>query len=474
MLLDRVWPDVTMTEDSLTQANSVIRRAIGDRTRSFIRTLPKRGYMIPASALDIAPGPPALNGGPRDRPKLAVLPFVNLSGDPEHEFFAEGLTKDLTSALALSRDLHVVPRVWAATYRGQDLSPQAVAASLGAQCLLEGLVRAAAGRLRVTTQLIDGATGKQVLRHRADGLSSDIFEFQDQITREVCIALAVELTFGETARAWDGQTKNIDAWERMVTARNHFLRFTEADNRRARELLLEALNIDPDYASAMIQLGTTYWIDARFYSSTDREKAMAQAEDLAGKVLKINSDNGAAWMLLGAVAYLRDRHDECLSHCIVACDLSPGDGWIRGFYATMCMLADQIVASLAAFAITSRLSAHPFAWVISNHALARMWAGDHAGAEQLATLYRSAEPDDPYGYTNLATILGYAGLMDRARPLVRELTQRFPEFTTANIRRSRHYRDRKKLELVVSILTEAGLPVGQDPQAAVSSAPGLP
>lgn len=450
-IFDTVWAGVIVSEDTITQTIHEIRGALGDHAQTVIRTVPRRGYLFALDALETEISEPK-------GLSIAVLPFVNLSSDPEQQFFADGLTEDVTSALALIRELYVVPKVLSAARPDRNQTPDKLASALGAAYLLTGAVRVALGRLRVTTQLIEGATGRQLWARRFDGAASDIFAFQDQITRDVCAALAVEFTLGWMDLLSEGQTTDLRAWERMIMAHNHYERWTEADNRRARVLLAEALEIDPGYVGAMILLGKTHWAAARFYASTDKEMALAYAEDLARRALAANPNNGSAHMLLGQVAHLRDRHDESLALCRKACELAPGDSSIRCVLGVVSNYAGEIEASLAAFSAARRLSAYPLAWTNYNHALALMWAGNPDRAGDMAVAYREAMPTDPYAYVNLATIRSFAGRIAEARVLVAELRRRTPDFSLADLRRSQHYRDPARLERVLSVLAAAGLP----------------
>ena len=431
-ILHAVWAGVTVTDETLTQTVHELRRALGDDAQALIRTVPRRGYLFPAEALEAAP---------RGHRTLAVLPFVNLSSDPEQQFFAAGLALDLEAALGLIGGIEL------------RLDPAA------ADFELTGSVRAASGHIRVTARLAEAADGRQHWSGRFEGRADDIFALQDEITRNVAVAMQVELTTGDNARLWDGQTSSLAAWERYVVAHGHFLRWTEAENSRARDLLREALELDPNYIAARVMLGKTWWYDARFFTRDgERTPAIAEAERLAGEVLERRPDAANALMLLGGSAWLRDSHDEEVALCRRAFNMTPSDAWALGFFGLISIFSGNLGEALAVLERAARLSPQTFTWIDFHIGHARVWAGDDAGA--LASLhgYVAAEPQDPWGHLLLALVHGFAGRTDDARGAVAEALRRQPDLDQEQVRRSHRYRDPARLEKVIAVLNEAGLP----------------
>lgn len=448
-LMQAVWADTFVTDDSLTQCIADIRRASEDSKHVIVETVPKRGYRLNADELDTV-GPnttggveraEALDAVPRGHRTLAVPPFLNLSSDPEQGFFAAGLGLDLESALGL--------------IGGIELRPDRAVADFE----LTGSVRAASGLIRVTARLAEVAGGRQHWSGRFEGRAADIFALQDEITRKVAVAMQVELTTGDYARLWDGQTASLAAWERYVVAHGHFLRWTEADNRRARDLLIEALEIDPDYLSAKVMLGKTWWYEARFYTQGNaRTHAIAEAEGLAREVLECHSDTASAVMLLGQTAWLCDRHDEAVALCRRACDLSPSDSWLLGAFGVVSIFSGDLGEALAALGRAARLSPQTFTWIDFHIGHARAWAGDDAGAQASLHSYVAAEPQDPWGHLMLAVVHGFAGRPDDARRAVAEALRRQPDLDQEQVRRSHRYRDPARQERMIAVLNAAGLP----------------
>ena len=375
------------------------------------------------------------------KPSITILPFTNLSGDSNQEFFAAGIGIDLESALSL--------------IGGIELRAQGAPSDFQ----LTGSVRAASGQIRVTARLIEAAGGRQLWGGRFDGRGDDIFALQEEITRQVAVAMQVKLDSGDYARLWDGQTKSLAAWERCVVANAYHERWSEADNRRARDLLQEALEIDPDYVAAKVLLVKTWWYDARFYmQGDDREHALATAERLAKEVLERRPDTANAIMFLGGVAWLRDRHDEAIALCRRGASLSPSDAWTLGFFGLMSVYSGDVREGLVELERAARLSPQTFTWIDYHIGHARAWLGDDAGAQASVNRYIAANPQDTFGYLMLAIIHGFAGRTEDAHRAVAEAVERKADIDQDQVRRSHRFRDSARLERVIAVLSAAGLP----------------
>ncbi len=391
------------------------------------------------AAASVPAGSPSLPT--KDLPSIAVLPFNNMSNDADQEFFAAGLRLDLESALGLIDGIGLL------------------ADSTSANFHLTGSVRAASGQIRVTARLVEAVGGRQLWSGRFDGRADDIFAFQDEITRQVAVAMQIKLTAGDYARLWDGQTRSLAAWERCVVANGHHERWSEADNRRARDLLHEALEIDPDYFAAKVLLGKTWWYDARFYAQgDDREHALAEAERVANEVLQQRPDTAIALILLGATAWLRDRHDEAITLCRRASSLSPSDAWVLGFFGVISIFSGDLHEALVTLERAARLSPKTFTWIHFHIGHARAWIGDDVGAQASLHRYIGANPQDTWGHLMLAVIHGFAGRTDDARRAVAEAVRQKTDIDQEQVRRSNRYRDPVRLQRVIAVLNEAGLP----------------
>jgi TolB-like protein len=393
-----------------------------------------------------------------DKPSVAVLPFTNLTSEPEHDFFADGITEDLITALSRISELFVTSRSSSFVYKGRSARAEDVARDLGVRFVLGGSLRVAGSRVRVTTQLVDGISGGHVWADRYEGDLTDIFAVQDEITRSIALALQIKLTYGESIRLWEGQTKDLRAWEKMVLARGLFLRFNKVDNDSARRLLEQAIAIDPTYTGAMAQLGMTHWWDARFNTSVEKEESLRLAEAQVERILDIDPEMGSAYMLRGGIAFLRDRHDEAISLCQRAVDLAPSDFNALAFLGVIFVFAGEGEKAVSALKGAMRLSPHYPPWLTYNLAIAHLWTGRLDAAEQAAETYRQQEPEDPFAYAILATVYAFQQRDGEASSAIAQLRDKFPEFRLDNVLLSNRYRDREKLDRVARALRTAGLP----------------
>jgi len=259
-----------------------------------------------------------------DKPSIAVLPFVNMSGDPEQEYFADGIVEEIITALSKIGKLFVIARNSTFTYKGEAVDVKRVGREQGVRYVLEGSVRRGGDRLRITAQLIDVATGHHLWAERYDRESSDLFALQDEITREVASALQIELTEGEQARLWASSTKNLGAWEFVIQAHDLIHRHHRENMHEARRLLEQALRLDENYAMAWEMFGITHWMDAINEGWSDsRETSLSRALEAIDRALEIDPSSPDTLSSLSLVKLTSGNHDEALALSEKAVALAP-------------------------------------------------------------------------------------------------------------------------------------------------------
>jgi TolB-like protein len=268
-LIDNVWQNVIVTENSLVQCIKEIRQALNDDNQTEIETVSKRGYRFGASVVEIdsndlnlrAVTIPATAAGEGralplpDRPSIAVLPFDNMSGNPAQEYFADGISEDLITGLSRIRWLFVIARNSTFVYKNRAVDVRQVARELGVRYVLEGSVRRAGKQLRISAQLIDAVTGGHHWAEQYDRKLGDIFAVQDEITCSVVAAIEPRLLAAEGVRAFSRSSDDLGAWELVARAQTHVWRLTRSDNKAAIDALKRAVDAYPDYASARSLLG---------------------------------------------------------------------------------------------------------------------------------------------------------------------------------------------------------------------------
>jgi TolB-like protein len=269
-LLDRdeimktVWPGVFVTDDSIAQCISDIRRALGDGDQKLLRTLPRRGFLFTPQPLR-GTEPDSLHGAPAsdhpapasapspaqaDKPSIAILPFQNMSGDPEQEYFADGMVEEITTALSRIPWLFVVARNSSFTFKGQAVDVKQVGRELGVRYVLEGSVRKAAGRVRITGQLIDAVSGAHLWADRFDGPLEEVFELQDKVAFSVAGVIEPTLQAAETARSAGRPTDDLTAYDLYLRAYAMVLASTR-QTPEALSLMEQAIERDPHYGPAL-------------------------------------------------------------------------------------------------------------------------------------------------------------------------------------------------------------------------------
>lgn len=393
-----------------------------------------------------------------EKPSIAILPFTSMSSDPALEFFSDGITEEIITALSRVSELFVIARSSTFTYKGRAVRIEDVARELGVRYVLEGGVRAAGNNVRVTAQLIDGRSGQHLWAERYDGNLQDIFEVQENISRNIALAMQVKLTYGELARLWEGQTQSLRAWEKMVQARRLFLRFTETDVVKARHHLKEAIEIDPQYSGAMVLLGLTYWLDGRFSRTLDRRNSLELAAELVDRLFSLGRGDSGAHMLRGLIAWLRGQFDQALEDCQMAVNLAPNDSWAVATLGQVCVFAGESERATATLKAAMRLSPYHPNWYLFVLAWAYMWSSQLDAAENAARAYFGREPDDPYSYVALATVLSFQDRDREAAAIITKLCQRYPGFGVHDLVRSEIYKEREKRDHVIASLRRVGLP----------------
>ena len=272
-----------------------------------------------AGAAAARPQPPK----PLDRPSLAVLPFTNMSGDPEQEYLADGITEDLITAFARLRWLFVIARNSSFTYKGKAADVRQVAQELGVRYVLEGSVRIAGGRMRVTAQLIDAESGKHIWAERYDRELRDLFAVQDEITERVVAVVEPHLYAEEGFRAASKPPDSIDAWGLVARAVVMLNKFDREQNMEAQALLRRAIALEPSYARAHALLGWAIYWATYSYWLPDREDSVRQASVHAQDALQHDRADPWARMVFGLCLSSAGQHERALGELQAALNLNP-------------------------------------------------------------------------------------------------------------------------------------------------------
>jgi adenylate cyclase len=259
------------------------------------------------------------------RPSVAVMPFKNLSGDPSQDFFSDGITEDVITALGRFSNLLVIAKSASFPFKSSNASPAEIGRLLDARYLLEGSVRRAGNRVRVSAELTEATTGRHVWSETYDAEADDIFAVQDDIAKRVVGGAAVKLTRFEQERALAKPTSSLAAYEYVLRGRDSFSHATRDDNDQASELFQRAIDLDPNYAEAYAALGGAHYEAVISGWSQFREDELEHAKALAQKALALDPTTTRAYRLLADIDLFRKRYDLALEHLDRALEINPSD-----------------------------------------------------------------------------------------------------------------------------------------------------
>jgi len=258
-----------------------------------------------------------------DKPSIAVLPFDNLSEDPKQEYFSDGLTEEIITALSKVPKLFVIARNSTFTYKGKSVKVKQVAEELGVRYVLEGSVRKAGDKVRITAQLIDALTGHHLWAERYDRNLDDIFAVQDEITKKIITAMQVKLTEGEAVKAAAKGTNNLEAYLKYLQASEYIHQINPESNALGKQLAEEAITLDPEYAWAYFVLGRAHMVDVWVGASKSPKDSIAKAIELVQKAIVLDDTYAEAHGLLGFLYSMTREHDKAVAQAEKAVTLNP-------------------------------------------------------------------------------------------------------------------------------------------------------
>lgn len=441
-LLDAIWPGVHVTEDSLFQAVRDARRAIGDETGRILRSVPRRGYLldvavtadaVPEEAPTLAPAPLAL---PNDRPSLIVLPFQNMSSDPEQDYFADGMVEEITTALSRIRWLFVIARNSAFTYKDRAVDVRQVGRDLGVRYVLEGSVRRAGGQVRIGCQLIEAETGHHVWAERFEGDLADVFALQDRVTEAVAGAIEPSLQLAEVERARRKPTENLDAYDLYLRALPRHYAKTRTDNDIALSLLRRAVELDPNFSLAKAFAAfTVVQQEVQGWSSPDDR---GEAIRLAREALADPQENPATLRCAGhAIAWLAQDRVRGWAALERALALNPNSAQVLGSAGWTLLYLAQAERAIDLFHRAVRLSPldPELSYFLSGLGFACMIARRYEEALDYGRRAVALMPDRATGHRVVVPTLHILGRLEEARAAGRH-------YQTANPPGARVFADR--------------------------------
>jgi len=468
-LIAAAWPGVFVEEGNLAVQIAALRRALGAEPggERWIETLPRRGYRYVGPVERLAPsqGGSATGLALPNQPSIAVLPFQNMSGDPEQEYFADGMVEEITTSLSRFRQLFVIARNSSFTYKGRAVNVQQVGRELGVRYVLEGSVRRAGGQLRIAGQLIDTATGAHLWADRVDGNLEKVFELQDRVTENVVGAIAVRLEQAEIDRSRRKPTDSFDAYDTYLGGMASFHRppfASRAGTDEALRLFLRAIELDREFAAAHAMAAYCYVMRKGNGYMEEPEQEIAAAAKLAQRAVELGRDDALAMGTRGFVlAYLTRDLDAGAGLMDRALALNPNlaVAWFFGGYGKLWLGEPE--AAVERFARAMRLSPldPTMARMQAAMADAHFYAERYDEASSWAASALRDVPDHSNALRVSAASNALAGRPEAAERAVARLRQLQPSLSLANLHHSQGpYRRPEDSARYAEGLRQAGLP----------------
>ena len=447
-LIASVWGGRIVSNSTLTSRINAARTAVGDsgENQTLIRTIARKGLRFvgavttrsndpePAGVAERQPDrirEPSRSALPLpDRPAIAVLPFVNMSGDREQEYFSEGISEDIITALSKLRWFFVIARNSSFIYKGKSVHMKQVAEELGVGYVLEGSVRKGGDRVRITAQLNDVATGSHIWAERYDRGLADVFAVQDEITEAIVAAIEPQIYAAENFRAERKPPENLDAWDLVMRALSYYWRVTRQDNVVAQALLEKAISIDPNYGQALGVLATSHTFGAHM-GWEDMTKSMPSAERGALAAIRTDSEDPWAHHALGCAYLFTRRFDDSLAEFELALRLNPNFSLAQAYHGLALSYCGRWEEADEAVKRALRLSPRdPYSAVYYGIAAYAQFIGRHyEKAMQLAREAIRQRTDFVGAHRVLTAAAGMAGQTDIAAAALHELRRAQPNIS---------------------------------------------
>jgi adenylate cyclase len=393
-----------------------------------------------------------------NKPAIAVMPFTNMSGDLEQEYFSDGFTDDLITALSHLSGLVVIARHSVFTYKGKAVKVQEINKELGVRYVLEGSVRKTDGQVRINAQLVDALTGHHLWSERYDRPLTETFVLQDAIVQQIVTTLQLRLTLVEQGTCFKAHksTRNMAAYDAFMRGAHAYMRFTQEANRQARQFAEQAIELDPQYAEAYALLGWTYWVEWGLLWSQDPQ-VVEQALTFAQQAKALDDFIPTAHELLGHIYLWKDQREQAIAAAERAITVSPNDDSAYVVLGTILLSIGRPEEAIDKIQQAMRLNPHYPAY--SGVFLGAAYRLTGRYAEALTTLKKALTRDPNYMPTYLQLAATYSELdqLEEARAAAAEVLRLSPNFSLESMRQLALQKDQAALERTLAALRKAGL-----------------
>jgi len=393
-----------------------------------------------------------------DKPSIAVLPFVNMSGNPSQEYFSDGLTEQIINGICKVSNLFVIARNSTFAYKGKSVNVQQVGKELGVRYILEGSVQRAGDRVRITAQLIDTKTGYHLWSENYDRDLSDIFALQDEITKKLILSMHIKLIDGEQARFWERSVSNIQAYDMYQRGSECFHRYNEKENKQARNYFMEAINLDKSCAMYYCLLGYTHIMDLGYNWSKSSVESFEQAEKCAENALKLEEDLDVVHMLLGWIYLIKRQYDEAIKECERAVELNPNGAEAHLNLGFILTCSGKPGLGIQFINRAFRLNPIPPPRYYYVSAMVHRANRQHEKAIELSKKSLSGTPDQLQVYIILAASYISLNRTEEARKAAMEILRIEPKFSLEYYVKMLPLKNQAAVDKLAEELRKAGLP----------------
>ena len=391
-------------------------------------------------------------------PSIAVLPFVNMSDDPEQEYFSDGITEEIITGLSKVPRLIVIARNSSFTYKRKPVKVQQVGQELGVRYVLEGSVRRAADRVRITVQLVDATTGHHLWAERYDRFLKDIFAIQDEITVNVMRAMQLELIEGKQACEWIKRgSQKLEAYEKGMKGMELFRFFSPEGNVQARKIFEECIALDPEYPGPYVMLAWTYLTAVYNGWSKSPEESITQALELAQRAIALESSQADAFSLLGNIYLLTRQYEKAITEGERAVALNPNRADSHVWLAMILTASGDPKGAIDLIYKAIRLNPFPPNWYFFSLGNAFFMLGEYNQAVEAYKKALQHSPDLLLAYIGLAASFSASNRAEDARAAASQIVRIDPKFSIEVFARSLTYKNENHKEFWIDNLRKAGL-----------------
>jgi adenylate cyclase len=392
-----------------------------------------------------------------DKPSIAVLPFVNMSEDKSQEFFSDGLTEEIITALSKTPKLFVIARNSTFVYKAKPVNVQQVSRELGVKYVLEGSVRRSGDQMRITAQLIDATTGNHLWSERYERSMGEIFAVQDEITLAIVRAMRVTLTSGEQARLVGKGTKNLEAYLKATEATEQFNQMNRQGSLKAKEFAKEAISLDPKYAFPYAILADAHMLDAWFLFAESSEGSMKLADDAAHKALSLDENDPYIQSSLTNLYVMQREHEKAIASAERALATGPSASRSQSSMGVALYFSCRFNEAIPFFEEAIRMDPYPHGAQFRLLGSAYSAVGRHNEALKAYEKALKLNPNDIFTHLSLAAQYAELGKDEQARAEVREVLGLHPQFSLDSFAKTLTFKDQSFVNRRLELMRKAGL-----------------